>query len=77
MRDLLRVPHPLAQLVMGAVFLLIGLLAPVVFTEPAGHRSTVDPVSQFASPTVILVIMVVLGSLLILQSLIVLALRKR
>lgn len=73
----MRVPHPLAQIVMGAVFIVVGLLAPMVYTKPAGHRATVDPISQFAPPMVILTIMVVLGSLLIIQSLIVLALRRK
>lgn len=73
----MRVPHPVAQIVIGAVFIVIGLLAPMAFTKPAGHRVTVDPISQFAPPMVILTIMVVLGSLLIIQSLIVLALGRK
>lgn len=77
MRSLMRVPHPLAQIVLGAVFIVVGLLAPMVYTKPAGHRVTVDPVSQFASPMVILTILVVIGSFLILQSVIVLALRRK
>jgi hypothetical protein len=76
-RNLMRVPHPVAQIVMGAVFIVIGLLAPMVFTKPSGHRVTVDPVSQFAPPVVILTILVVIGAFLIVQSVIVLALRRR
>jgi hypothetical protein len=75
-RNLMRVPHPLAQIVMGAIFIVVGLLAPMVYTKPAGHRVTVDPVSQFAPPMVILTIMVVIGSFLIVQSVIVLAVKR-
>jgi uncharacterized membrane protein HdeD (DUF308 family) len=76
-RNLMRVPHPLAQIVMGVVFIVVGLLAPMVSTKPAGHRATVDPISEFAPPMVILTITVVIGSFLIIQSLTVLALRRK
>lgn len=75
-RKFFEVPHPVAEIVAGALFIVMGfILAPQL--GPAGHRVVLDPFTQSAPVWIVEALMTVVGAVLIVQGVGTLARRAR
>jgi membrane-bound ClpP family serine protease len=74
-RNAFDVPHPWALIVAGIVFIIMGaVIAPTL--GPPGHRSVIDPFTEFAPSSLIVIVMGAIGLWFIIQGAVTLLKRR-
>jgi hypothetical protein len=75
-KNVFDVPHPIGLIVAGLVFIFMGLILPQAL-GPAGQRAVIDPFTEFAPTTFVLIVMVGIGLWFIAQGVITLIRRRK
>ncbi|WP_144761908.1 hypothetical protein [Curtobacterium sp. 9128] len=65
-RGVFDVPHPWALMVAGVAFIVLGVVLAPTLGRP-GHRSVIDPFTEFAPSSLIIIVMGLIGAWFIVQ----------